>query len=92
MIRKCPEALNREYAFETFLIDSRQRMWLAVGGGGVICVDLSSSKVTEYLRIANNPSSVGRFKAVHIFEDSRGNVFFCTIGSGIYQYQEREII
>ena len=38
----------------------------------------------------NNPSSIGRFKVVHIFEDSRGSVFFCTIGSGIYEYQEGE--
>ena len=38
----------------------------------------------------DNPSSIGRFKVVHIFEDSRGSVFFCTIGSGIYEYQEGE--
>lgn len=80
--------LNKRYAFETFLIDSRQRMWLASVNGGVICVDLPSSKITEYAMDTNNPSSIGRFKVVHIFEDSRGSVFFCTIGSGIYEYQE----
>ena len=82
--------LNKRYAFETFLIDSRQRMWLASVNGGVICVDLPSSKITEYAMDTNNPSSIGRFKVVHIFEDSRGSVFFCTIGSGIYEYQEGE--
>lgn len=68
--------LNKRYAFETFLIDSRQRMWLASVNGGVICVDLPSSKITEYAMDTNNPSSIGRFKVVHIFEDSRGSVFF----------------
>lgn len=82
--------VNKRYAFETFLIDSRQRMWLASVSGGVICVDLPSSKVTEYAMDTNNPSAIGRFKVVHIFEDSKGIIYFCTIGSGIFEYQEKE--
>ncbi len=82
--------VNKRYAFETFLIDSRQRMWLASASGGVICVDLPSSKVTEYAMDTNNPSAIGRFKVVHIFEDSKGIIYFCTIGSGIFEYQEKE--
>lgn len=84
------ELLSRKYAFETFLIDSRQRIWLALANGGVICVDLPSSKITQYVTDANNPSAIGRFKVVHIFEDSKGSIFFCTIGSGIYEYLEKE--
>ena len=82
--------LNRKYAFETFLIDSQQRMWLALANGGVICVDLPSSKITQYVTDVNNSFVIGRFKVVHIFEDSKGSVFFCTIGSGIYEYLEKE--
>ncbi len=82
--------LSKQYAFETFLIDSRQRMWLASASGGVICVDLPSSKVTRYVTDSNNPSSIGRFKVVHIFEDSKGCIYFCTIGSGIFEYKEKE--
>ena len=33
--------ISREYAFETFLIDSRHRMWLAVGGGKAIAARLT---------------------------------------------------
>lgn len=82
--------VSREYAYETFLIDSRHRMWLASASGGVICVHLPSSKVIRYLLDAKDTAAIGRFKVVHIFEDSRGDVYFCTIGSGIFKYQEKE--
>ena len=82
--------VSREYAYETFLIDSRHRMWLASASGGVICVHLPSSKVTRYLLDAKDTAAIGRFKVVHIFEDSRRDVYFCTIGSGIFKYQEKE--
>lgn len=82
--------VSKKFAFETFLIDSRQRMWLASATGGVICVDLPSSKVTEYAMDTDNPSAIGRFKVVHIFEDSKGVIYFCTIGSGVFEYQEKE--
>lgn len=82
--------INKEYAFETFLIDSRERMWLASANGGVICVDLSLSKVTRYETDTNDPSAIGRFKVVHIFEDSKGSIYFCTIGSGVFEFLEKE--
>ena len=65
-------------------------MWLASASGGVICVHLPSSKVTRYLLDAKDTAAIGRFKVVHIFEDSRRDVYFCTIGSGIFKYQEKE--
>ena len=81
--------ISREYAFETFLIDSR--MWLAVGGGGIVCVNLSSSKVTQYLADSEKDTlTVGRYKTVHIFEDNKGDIYFSTIGAGIFKYQEKQ--
>ena len=83
--------ISREYAFETFLIDSRHRMWLAVGGGGIVCVNLSSSKVTQYLADSEKDTlTVGRYKTVHIFEDNKGDIYFSTIGAGIFKYQEKQ--
>lgn len=81
---------NKHYAYETFLIDSRQRMWLASADGGVICIDMVSSEITRYVTDVNNPSAIGRFKVVHIFEDSKGRIFFSTIGSGVFEYLEQE--
>ncbi len=82
--------LSKRYAYETFLIDSRQRVWLGLAEGGVICVDLTSSQITQYVTDVNNPSAIGRFKVVHIFEDSKGRIFFGTIGSGVFEYLEDE--
>ena len=83
--------ISREYAFETFLIDSRHRMWLAVGGGGIVCVNLSSSKVTQYMADSEKDTlTVGRYKTVHIFEDNKGDIYFSTIGAGIFKYQEKQ--
>lgn len=82
--------VNKEFVYETFLIDSRQRMWLALSVGGVICIDLNSSKVERYASDTNNPTTIGRFKVVHIFEDSRGEIYFSTIGSGMFKYQDQD--
>lgn len=82
--------LSREYMFETFLIDSRQRMWLSMTQGGLLCVDLLTSKATRYESDVNDITSIGKFKVVHIFEDSEGDIYFCTIGSGLLRYQEKE--
>ncbi|WP_294481025.1 two-component regulator propeller domain-containing protein [uncultured Bacteroides sp.] len=82
--------VNKKYAFETFLIDSKQRMWLASATGGVICVHLLSSTVTRYMSDIESFSAIGKFKVVHIFEDSFGRVYFCTIGSGVFEYQDKE--
>ncbi len=82
------ELLRKEYAYETFFIDSRQRMWLALGMGGMVCIHLPSSRVDRYVADAANPMSIGKFKIDHIFEDSRGDVYFCTVGSGMFKFEE----
>ena len=56
--------VSREYAYETFLIDSRHRMWLASASGGVICVHLPSSKVTRYILDAKDTAAIGRFNCL----------------------------
>ncbi len=80
--------VNKEFVYETFLIDSQQRLWLALCKGGVICIDLPTSKVDQYASNTKEPTAIGRFKTVHIFEDSRGDIYFSTIGSGIFKFQD----
>lgn len=82
--------LSREYAYETFLIDSKDRMWLAQATGGVICIHLPSSQINKYVLDEARNDAIGKFKTVHIFEDSKGEIYFSTIGSGIFKYQEKE--
>lgn len=84
------ELASREYLYETFLIDSRDRMWMALTTGGVICIDLLSCEVSRYTPDSSPNAAIGKFKTVHIFEDSAQEIYFSTIGAGIFKYQEKE--
>lgn len=78
--------LNRPLAYETFLIDSRDKLWLAETNGGIICIDLKTDKITSYHHDIDQAGSIGKFKVAKIFENSTGRIFFGTIGSGLYEY------
>lgn len=84
------ELASREYLYETFLIDSKDRMWMALTMGGVICIHLPSGEVTRYTSESSLNAAVGKFKIVHIFEDSAQEVYFSTIGSGVFKYNEKD--
>lgn len=79
--------LEKQFTYETFHIDSQNRLWLALSTGGLTCVHLSTHKVEQFETNAGNPSSIGKFRVVRIFEDSRGEVYFGTIGSGLFKFQ-----
>lgn len=79
--------LEQRFTYETFFIDSQNRLWLALSAGGLICMHLSSGKIEKYETSTNNPSSIGKFKVVHIFENSKGDLYFGTIGSGLFKFQ-----
>lgn len=79
--------LEEEFTYETFFIDSRNYLWLALSSGGLISIHLPSSKIEKYEANADNPFSIGKFKVVHIFENSSRELFFGTIGSGLFKYQ-----
>ena len=81
------QLLEKQYSYETFFIDSQERLWLALSMGGLTCIDLPTGKIEHYQTNADNPSSIGKFRVVHIFEDSRGEIYFGTIGSGLFKYQ-----
>ena len=41
-------AVERKFYYETFLIDSKDRMWIAKSDGGVVRIDLNNNKIKEY--------------------------------------------
>ncbi|MCD8183567.1 MAG: hypothetical protein LUE99_11345 [Bacteroides sp.] len=84
------ELLEKQFTYETFFIDSRNRLWLAPSIGGLVCIHLSSNKVEQYKMDVENPSSIGKFRIVNIFEDSHGELYFGTIVSGLFKYQAQE--
>ena len=77
--------LDRRFAYETFLLDSRNRLWLGQTKGGVTCVDLSTFHVSRY-----RPESLSSSKVTHIFEDRYGEIYIGTAGAGLLRYQRKE--
>lgn len=84
--KQVTQAVERKFYYETFLIDSKNRMWIAKSEGGVVRVDLDDSKVKEYNPVLEDSTSIGKFRITHIMEDSKGNLFFGTLGSGLFLY------
>ena len=74
-------ALKQKFAYETFLIDSRERLWLGHVKGGVTSIDLKNNQITYYKLDSLKQSGVSQ-----IFEDAQGEIYVCTIGSGIFHY------
>lgn len=85
--KKAVDILSRQYMYETFYIDSQDRLWLALSRGGVICIDLKTHEIKKYLFDASNTSGIGKFKIVKIFESSQRRIFFCSVGSGLFEYK-----
>ncbi len=68
-----------------FLIDSKDRLWGSVNGG-LRSINLKTGKVKDYFYDESDERSIGRFDVESIFESSKGELFFATMGSGIYKY------
>lgn len=75
------KALDRKFAYETLTLDSRSRLWLGHTNGGVTCVNLNTSE-TDYFEL----DSIKKSKVAHIYEDPRGEIYVCTLGSGFFHY------
>lgn len=80
------QAVERKFYYETFLIDSKDRMWIAKSDGGVVRINLTDNKIKEYNPVLEDTTSIGKFRITHILEDSKGNLFFGTLGSGLFLY------
>lgn len=72
--------------YETFLADSHRRLWLAKSEGGIVCADLVTGKVKEYAPDVSDTGAIGKFKVVSIYENGKGDVFFGSVGSGLFKY------
>lgn len=77
-----------EIGIHAFLIDSRGRLWGAIGRG-VRSVNLKTGKVSDYPYDELNERSIGRFDIEDMFESSKGELFFATMGAGIYKYNPK---
>lgn len=69
----------------TFYIDSKDRLWLNTSRG-IISFNLKTKQIKEYDYDESKEKSIGRFDIVNIFENSKGELFFASIGAGIFKY------
>ncbi|MDR1584807.1 MAG: response regulator [Prevotellaceae bacterium] len=83
---KVNKILTRRHTYETFLIDSQDRLWLSLFYGGLMSINLKTNEIKEYHYNEKDPSGIGKFKTIKIFESSQRRLFFCTIGSGLFEY------
>lgn len=71
----------------TFFIDSRGLLWAA--GDSLICVNLANGEYKSYNWNAKQGNSIGKFTISVIFENSKGDIFFGTLGSGLLKFQPK---
>ncbi len=74
--------------YHTFLIDTRDRLWIPKIGGGLLCIDLKSNQIKVYNHDPAKNNTIGRFSISDIFESNSGIIYFSTIGSGIFRYND----
>lgn len=77
------EALTKAKSL-TFHIDKNDRLWLI--SNGLMCIDLKTGKVKEYLYEKDNKHSISKSEINFIFETSAGDIYFSSLGSGIFKY------
>lgn len=73
-------------AFETFHIDKNDQLWATHVDGGMIRINLLTGNVRRYLPQDGNEKTIGRYKVVHILENHQGELYFSTVGSGVFKY------
>lgn len=81
------KSIVENYIYVTFHIDRQNQLWLANGGGGVTRINLSTGESKTYHHRNQQENSIGRFKVLHILESEKGQLFFSTVGSGLFQYK-----
>lgn len=70
-----------------FHIDYKNRLWL-VTTKGVRSVNLNNNEIKEYVFDENDPLSIGKCEINYIYESKSHDLYFCTMGSGIFKYNE----
>lgn len=67
--------------------DQKGVLWMAVTGEGVFSYDFKSDKLTNYRYTPDSPNSLSNNNVNSIYEDSQGNLWFSTSGSGLDLYR-----
>lgn len=72
----------------TFFIDSKDRLWMQKDVGKLLQINLQTNQVVYYTHNKIKDNTIGYFDISDIFENKKGEIYFSTIGSGIFKYNE----
>jgi len=75
-------------AVHTFLVDTKDRLWIQQTSGSLFCINLKTNQIKNYRYDESKSNTIGRFNISDIFETKTGDVYIATIGSGIFRYNE----
>lgn len=81
------KSIAEKYTYVTFHLDRQNQLWLANGSGGVTRIHLYTGESKTYYHTGKQENTIGRFKVLHILENHKGDLFFSTVGSGLFQYK-----
>jgi len=70
----------------TFLVDSKNNLWMAQTDGGLLKYNLNTAKLKTYNHSFVSTGSIGRHNITRIYEDRRGRLLFSSMGSGLFEY------
>ena len=76
--------INSKFIYQ-FHIDKENRLWFS-SISTLRRIDLNTLEIKEYTYEKNNPNSIGKFRITSILETKNGDLFFGTIGSGLFRY------
>lgn len=68
----------------TFHIDTKNRLWLVTNG--LLCIHLTTHQIKEYFYDPHNKCSIGKCAINSIYESHSGDIYFSSMGSGIFKY------
>lgn len=83
------ETLKRGIKTINFLIDSKDRLWLIIKSG-VKYINLKTGETQIFTYDKMDSKSIGKYNITDITENSKGQLFFATMGSGILKFNEKD--
>ena len=82
---KINEAISKSKKL-TFHVDKNERLWIVTNG--LMYIDLKSEKMVEFNHSDTDPHSICKSEINYIYESRSGNLYFSSMGSGIFKYNE----
>ncbi len=82
---KISKLFKKNYTPNSFLIDSKNNIWLGIGSGIIRIYLENENDQTQYSLPGNG---IKNYSVIKIFEDNQNRIFFGTRGSGLFEIRK----